>query len=82
MKESNSSLQIFNLFNNYITDNNMIGADMCRKFIQLGTKSKYNDDFVKKLIIINSNEKYIKWIDTFNWRKSKPIVQKYILKDK
>lgn len=80
-KESNNScLQIFNLFNNYITNNDFIGADVCRKFIQLGTKSKYNNIFLKKLIIINDNDKYLKWINSFNWQNIKPIIQKYILK--
>ena len=81
-KESNNScLQIFNLFNNYIIKNDLIGADICRKFIQLGTKSKYNNIFCKKLIIINNNDQYIKWINSFNWKKSKPIIPiKYILK--
>ncbi len=52
---------------------------MCRKFIQLGTKTKDNSNFLDKLIIINSNYQYIKWINTFYWRNSKPIIQKYIL---
>jgi hypothetical protein len=79
-KESNNScLHIFNLFNYYITNNDFIGADVCRKFIQLGTKTKDNSNFLDKLIIINSNYQYIKWINTFNWRNSKPIIQKYIL---
>jgi hypothetical protein len=81
-KESkHSCLQIFNLFNKYINNNDLIGADVCRKFIQLGTKSKYNHYFLKKLIIINNNDKYIKWINSFNWKNNKPIVpKKYILK--
>ena len=75
-----SCLQIFNLFNDYITNNNFIGADVCKKIIQLGTKSTYNDIFLEKLIIINSNDQYIKWINTFNWRNNKPIIpKKYIL---
>ena len=79
-KESNySCLHIFNLFNYYIINNDFIGADVCRKFIQLGTKTKDNSNFLDKLIIINSNYQYIKWINTFNWRNSKPIIQKYIL---
>ena len=79
-KESNySCTQIFNLFNNYITNNDFIGADVCRKFIQLGTKIKYNSNFIEKLIIINSNEQYLEWINSFNWQNSKPIIQKYIL---
>jgi hypothetical protein len=35
-----------------------------------------------KLIIINSNEKYLEWINSFNWKNNKPIIQKkniYIL---
>ena len=55
-KESkNSCLQIFNLFNNYIKNDNFIGADVCRKIIQLGTKSTYNDIFLEKIIIIKVN---------------------------
>ena len=69
-KEANySCLQIFNLFNNYITNNDFIGADVCRKFIQLGTK--YNSDFLEKLIIINNNDKYLEWINSFNWLNNK-----------
>jgi len=81
-KESkHSCLEIFYLFNNYITNNDLIGADLCRKFIQLGTKSKYNNIFLEKLIIINSNEQYIKWINIFNWKNNKPIIpKKYIIK--
>lgn len=76
-----SCLQIFYLFNNYITNNDLIGADVCRKFIQLGSKLKYSNYFLEKLIIINSNDKYIKWINIFNWKNSKPIIpKKYILK--
>jgi len=71
-------LQIFNLFNNYITNNDFIGADVCRKFIQLGTK--YNSDFLEKLIIINNNDKYLEWINSFNWLNNKHVIQKYILK--
>ena len=33
-----SCLEIFNLFNNYIENDDLIGADVCRKIIQLGTK--------------------------------------------
>jgi hypothetical protein len=81
-KESkHSCLEIFRLFNNYISNNDLIGADLCRKFIQLGTKSKYNNIFLEKLIIINSNEQYIKWINTFYWKNNKPLIpKKYIIK--
>jgi hypothetical protein len=77
-----SCLQIFNLFNNYILNNDFIGADVCRKFIQLAakSKSKYNDIFSKKIIIINNNNKYIEWCNTFNWKNSKPLIKKYILR--
>ena len=76
-----SCLQIFKLFNNYIKNDDFIGADVFRKFIQLGTKTEYNDIFLDKLIIINSNDQYIKWINTFNWKNNKPITpNKYILK--
>ncbi len=75
-----SCMQIFNLFNDYIINNDFIGADVCRKFIQLGTKTKYNSDFLEKLIIINNNDKYLEWINSFNWLNNKPIIQKYILK--
>ena len=75
-----SCLEIFNLFNNFLDNNDFVGADVCRKFIQLGSKSKHNDVFVKKLIIINNNDKYNKWINTFNWRNNKQIIpKKYIL---
>ena len=80
-KESKRScLKIFKLFNNYIENDNLIGADVCRKIIQLGSKSSYNDIYLEKLIIINNNDRYIKWINTFNWRNNKPIIpKKYIL---
>ena len=69
-------MQIFNLFNNYIENNDLIGADVCRKFIQLGT----NNTFLEKFITINSNKQYIKWINTFNWKNNNPITPtKYIL---
>ena len=75
--ESKNS-QIFSLFNNYITNNDMIGADVCRKFIQSG--AKYNKFFLEKLIIMNNNKEYIKWINIFNWKNNNPIVpKKYIL---
>jgi len=79
-KAKESCLQIFNLFNNYIADDDLIGADVCRKFIQLGTKSNYNDIFLKKLKNINSNDQYIKWINIFNWKNKKSIIpKKYII---
>ena len=74
----NSCSQIFNLFNEYISNNDFIGADVCRKIIQV--ESKNNSSFLEKLMIINSNDKYLEWINSFNWRNSKPITQKYILK--
>ena len=50
-KESKDScLKIFNLFNNYIENDNFIGADVCRKIIQLGTKTTYNDIFLEKIV--------------------------------
>jgi hypothetical protein len=81
-KESKiSCMNIFNLFNNYIINKDFIGADICRKFIQIGTKSKYSNVFIKKLIIINNNKEYINWINTFNWKKTNPIIPKeYIIK--
>ena len=66
----NSCLKIFKLLNNYIGNNDLIGADVCRKFIQLGTKSNYNEIFTEKLISINSNIQYIKWINKFNWKNN------------
>ncbi len=81
LKESkHSCLEIFNLFNNYIENDDLIGADVCRKIIQLGTKSKYNNIFLEKLTSINGNDRYVKWIDTFNWKNNKPVVpNKYII---
>ena len=77
---SEDCLKIFNLFNNYLSNNDFIGADVCRKFIQLGTKSNYPNIFNKKLLIINNNDKYKKWINNFNWINNKPIIpNKYIL---
>lgn len=41
-------------------------------------KQKIIINFLEKLIIINSNEKYLEWINSFNWKNNKPIIQKYV----
>ena len=56
-----------------INNNDLIGADMIRKFIQIGTKKdKDSNLFVKKLLEINNNQIYCNWIESFNWKISDP----------
>lgn len=61
---------LYELFIKYIDSNDLIGADMCRKFIKIGTKK--NDLFVTKLTKINNNQIYLDWIKSFNWKTSNP----------
>ena len=62
--------KLYELFIKYIDDNDLIGADMTRKFIQIGTIK--NNLFVKKLTKINNNQIYLDWIKSFNWKTSNP----------
>jgi len=63
--------KLYQLFLKYIDDNDLIGADMIRKFIQIGIK-KNKKLFIKKLIEINNNQIYSNWISSFNWKISNP----------
>ena len=71
---------IYDLFINYINNNDLIGADMIRKFIQISIKkNKDNNLLVKKLQKINNNQIYCNWINSFNWKISDPYKpSKYI----
>lgn len=78
---------IYNLFLTYINLNDLNGADMARKYIQMGvTKSsgyeKYTRKksmlpssqlFTEKFDLINCNKLYLKWIDSFKWRDKEPF---------
>lgn len=70
IEASNNSSILYNIFLEYIENNNMIGADMTRKYIQsCSKKSKF---YMDKLKIIQNNIKYINWINTFNWKNKDP----------
>jgi len=62
--------KLYGLFMKYIDENDLIGADMTRKFIQIGTIK--NNLFVNKLTKINNNQLYLDWIKSFNWKTSNP----------
>jgi len=80
---------IYNLFKTYIDRDDMIGADMARKYIQMGVAetSEYEDGdkmyeksmlissqlFIEKLDLIYSNKLYLKWIDSFKWKDQEPF---------
>jgi len=82
-----SSEYIYNLFKTYIDNDDLNGADMARKYIQMGViKSseyeKYKEKksmliisqlFTEKLDLINSNKLYLKWIDSFKWKNKEPF---------
>jgi hypothetical protein len=69
--EEKSSTQLYNLFLKYIKKNDLIGADMCRKYVQINNES---------LDLIYNNEIYKKWINRFNWKNAEPFKpNKYIL---
>ena len=74
----NDSLKVYNLFLEYIKNNDLIGGDMVRKYIQ----SKKSDViYLEKLILINNNTIYNEWINKFNWRVAEPYNPKnYIIK--
>ena len=74
--------KLYELFTNYINNNDLIGADMIRKFIQIVIKkNKNNNLFVKKLFEINNNPIYLNWISSFNWKILNPYKpEKNILK--
>jgi hypothetical protein len=62
--EKQSSTQLYNLFLKYIKKNDLIGADMCRKYVQINNES---------LELIYNNEIYKKWINRFNWKNAEPF---------
>jgi len=62
-----SNDDLYDLFIKYINNNDLIGADMVRKFIQITIKkNKNNNLFVKKLLEINNNQIYVNWKNSFN----------------
>jgi hypothetical protein len=73
--------KLFELFLDYINNNDLIGADIIRKYVQLGIKqNKNNNFFSKKLLQIKNNKIYLNWVDSFNWKILNPYKpDKYIL---
>lgn len=59
--------KLYQLFLKYIDDNDLIGVDMIRKFIQIDIKK--NNKLLKE---INNNQIYLNWINSFNWKISNP----------
>jgi len=69
--EGKSYTQLYNLFLKYIKKNDLIGADMCRKYIQINGNN---------LESIYNNEIYKNWICGFNWKNTGPFKpKKFIL---
>ena len=64
---------LYELFIKYVNNNDLIGADMVRKFIQIDIKNNKNNNlFVKRLLDINNNQIYCNWINSFNWKILNP----------
>jgi len=80
-KFENDCNKLFKLFVDYINNNDLIGADMIRKYVQLGIKKNKNKNlFLKKLLEIKNNKIYLNWINSFNWKILNPYKpNKYIL---
>jgi hypothetical protein len=76
--KKNSNI-LYNIFLEYIKNNDLIGADMTRKFIQsLSDVKNYNN----KLKLIQQNKSYLNWIESFNWKNKDPYnpnTNKYII---
>ena len=68
--EIDTSSELYNLFLEYIKKNDLIGADMCRKYIQINKGD---------LELIYNNEIYKKWIDSFNWKNAEPCKPKKLI---
>ena len=64
-----NSRELYNLFLEYIKNNDLIGADMIRKFIQNEIKIKEYD---RKYKLIQQNQRYIDWIESYNWKNKEP----------
>lgn len=71
--------KLFELFLDYINNNDLISADIICKYIQLGV-NKNNNLFSKKLLQIKNNEIYLNRINSFNWKILNPYKpNKFIL---
>jgi hypothetical protein len=69
---SYNSSKLYHLFLNYIKNKDFIGADIIRKHIQI-------NNFYKELELIENNELYNEWCNSFNWMKNNPYQpNKYI----
>ena len=71
-KVIDNSSKIHDLYVKYIKNNDLIGVDVIYKYCQV---KKFN----KLLQIISSDENYIKWINTFNWKIANPYQPKNYL---
>jgi len=80
-----SSTKIYKLFLEYIKEDDMIGADMARKNLQLGLSNSINTEseklFFNKLELIKNNNKYNLWIQHFDWKKADPYKPKFYVLD-
>jgi hypothetical protein len=63
------SKELYSLFLEYMKNDDLIGADMTRKFIQNKLKIK---EYNNKLKLIYKNDKYLNWIESFNWKNKAP----------
>lgn len=67
-----NSKKLYYLFLNYIKNEDFIGADIIRRYVQI-------NHFYKELKLIENNKLYNEWCNTFNWRKANPYQpDKYI----
>jgi hypothetical protein len=64
-------VKIYERFLEYINNNDLIGADMARKYIQFGIKNN-SKICGEKLELIKNNIKYNEWINKFNWKNTDP----------
>lgn len=67
-----NSSTLYNLFINYIKNEDFIGADIIRRYVQI-------NHFYKELKLIENNKLYNEWCNTFDWKKTDPYKpDKYI----
>jgi hypothetical protein len=84
LEAKESSTKIYKLFLEYIKEEDMVGADMARKYLQIcldkSIKKESKILFSNKLELINNNSAYNSWIEKFNWKKADPYKPKdYVL---